>query len=377
MNRAIASVLAVSLLAAGGCKKNDEIPVGVNLPLSGDLNAYGKATLEGIKLRVRQINDAGGIGGKKIRLEVQDNRGNKSDTRSIFKKLAGPDAVVAVLGPITSSNALGAKMDAQQTGTPLITPTATNDTVTDDSRFVFRACFNDSFQGRQMARYVLQKTDIRRAALMIDRNSDYAKGLGASFKEAFEAGGGKVVAEEGYQPKDTNFGAQIVRIKAANAQTIFIPGYPPALQQIIEAARVNGFAGRLCGADGWDNPAIIKDSGPNIEGCFFMAAYYPGDKREIVRKFVKEMETSTGHVPGTFEALGYDSMLLLGEAMKKGATRAQIADALRDLKNVEAVTGTISITPSGDAVKSAVILKVVKGPDGYRTELIDTVQPAP
>jgi len=166
-----------------------------------------------------------------------------------------------------------------------------------------------------------------------------------------------------------------VRIKARGAETIFVPGYPPEVPLIIKAAKVIGFTGRLCGADGWDHEAIVNGSGDNIEGCFFMAAYFSGDQRRIVKDFVRDMKAVTGRVPGTFEALGYDSMLLLAEALKAGASREQIAAGMRKLTNVEAVTGTISITPTGDAVKSAVILKVVKEKDVYVTKLLATVNP--
>lgn len=372
-NAIVVTAMAAFVLAgAAGCKKNTDIPVGVNLPLSDSLSAYGKNTLEGIELRVKQINAAGGINGRKIRLEIQDNRGKDTDTRSAFKKFTGIDGVVAVLGPITSTRALAAKMDAQQTKTAMITPTATNDLVTANSRYVFRACYNDSFQGREVARYAYE-TGLRKAAVMIDTGSDYSKGVSASFKKAFEAAGGKIVAEENYQGTDTNFGSQLVRIKTSGAETIFLPAYPPNVQDIIRQAKVVGFTGRLCGSDGWDNSTVIENSGENIEGCFYMAAYWPGEDRPMVRDFVRDMSAVSGRAPGSFEALGYDAMLLLGEALKKGADRESIPDAMRGLKDVETVTGTITITPGGDAVKGAVLLKIVKEDGKHVPQLVKKI----
>ena len=370
-----AAFVLAGAAGAGGCKKSTDIPVGVNLPLSDSLSAYGKATLEGIQWRAKQINDAGGIHGRKIRLEVQDNRGKDTDTRSAFKKFTDVDGVVAVLGPITSTRSLAAKMDAQQAKTAMITPTATNDLVTANSSYVFRACYNDSFQGREVARYAYE-TGVRKAAVMIDRGSDYSKGVSASFTKAFEGAGGKVVAEESYQGADKDFGAQLVRIKNAGAETIFLPAYPPNVQDIIRQAKVVGFPGRLCGSDGWDNSTVIEDSGENIEGCFYMAAYWPGEDRKMVRDFVQDMTAATGRTPGSFEALGYDAMLLLGQALQKGLRREDVPDAMRSLKDVEAVTGTISITPGGDAVKSAVILQVVKENGKHTSRLVKKIPAA-
>ncbi|MCY2929306.1 MAG: ABC transporter substrate-binding protein [Planctomycetota bacterium] len=367
----VASVLA-GAAGLGGCKKDTDIPVGVNLPLSDSLSPYGLATLDGIKLRVKQINDAGGINGRRIRLEIQDNQGKDTESRAVFKMLADMKDVVAVLGPITSTCALAAKLDAGQTQTPMITPTATNDMVTANSKYAFRACFLDSFQGREVALYAREK-GLSKAAVMVDSGSDYSQGVSASFAKAFEAAGGKIVAQESYQGKDQDFGMQLVRIKNAGAETIFVPAYPPNVQDIIRQAKVVGFTGRLCGSDGWDNNVVIEHSGENIEGCFFMAAYWPGEQRKVVQDFVRDMLAQTGHMPGSFEALGFDAMLLLGEAMKKGLTRQEIADALRGLKDIEGVTGTISITPGGDAVKGAVILQVVKKDGKCATELAKKV----
>jgi len=304
------------------------IRIGVNVPLSGALAPYGKGVLDGIRLRQRQINAAGGVSGRAIELVVEDNKGEKTDTRTAFKKLAEINRVVAVIGPITSTNALAAKIDAEQYAVPMVSPTATNDQVTANARYVFRACFNDSFQGRIVANYAYQSLGLRRAAVLTDKNSDYSKGLSGSFKSAFERAGGKVVAEEGYQQKDTNFGSQLVRIKKSAAEIIFVPGYPPEVPLIIQQAKVVGFPGRLCGADGWDSQAVLDNSGPNIEGCFLVGAFSPQDSRAVVQAFVRDMKQATGRTPGTFEALGYDSLFLLEKALAAGTTRQEVRAAL-------------------------------------------------
>jgi branched-chain amino acid transport system substrate-binding protein len=352
-----------------------DIKVGIDLPLSGGLAPLGKSALEGIRLRADEVNQAGGIGGRKIVLVVEDNRGDKGDTRSAFKKLAEIDHVAAVIGPITSTNTFAAKIDAEQLHVPLISPTATNDKVTDNAHYIFRACFNDSFQGTVIATYAFKNLGVKKAAVLIDKNSDYSKGLSANFTRAFEEAGGKVVASEGYQQKDTDFGAQLIKIKNAGAEIVFVPGYPPELPLIIKQAKVVGFPGRLCGADGWDNDAVINNSGDNIEGCVIVGAFSPEDERPIVKGFLAGFKATGGQTPGTFEALGYDSLLLLGKALEKGADRQAIADALHGLKDVEGVTGKITITPRGDALKSAVILKIVKEGDKYVAKYVSSIAP--
>ena len=106
-----------------------------------------------------------------------------------------------------------------------------------------------------------------------------------------------------------------------------------------------------------------------------MGAFSPEDQRKMVKEFVKGMKDATGRTPGSFEALGYDSMLLLGEAMKAGTGREEIKKGLQAVKDVEAVTGKITISPKGDAVKSAAVLRITKEGDNYVTKFLTSVAP--
>jgi len=387
MTRLAAGVWLTLVAAAaivGGCKSGSQaegnsttgaIRVGVTLPLSGALAPYGKGVLDGARLAVEKVNKAGGIGGRSLELVVEDNKGDKTDTRSSIQKLAGIDQVAAILGPITSTNSLAAKLEADRLKVPILSPTATNDQVTVNCPYMFRACYVDSFQGRVVANYAYATLGVRKAAILIDKNSDYSKGLSASFRKAFEAAGGQVTAEEGYQQKDTDFGSQLARVKGSGAELIFVPGYPPEVPQIVKQAKVVGFAGRLCGGDGWDNEAVLQNAGENLDGCFLVGAFSPQDPRPMVQDFVRDMKAATGRLPGSFEALGHDSILLLAEAMKRGATRQAVADGLHAVRNLEAVSGKISITPGGDAEKDAVVLKIVRDGEAFRTQYVASVSP--
>jgi branched-chain amino acid transport system substrate-binding protein len=372
-------VLAVGLCGCSGGEDEDEVRVGVILPRSGKLKSLGEAALTGIRLRVDQINEAGGIEGKPIRLIVEDNQADKQASRKAFGKLATIDNVVAVLGPLTSTNSFAVKLDAQRYGLPIITPTATNDEVTRNTDYVFRVIFNDSFQGRIAATYAYENRGTRTAAVMTDKNSDYSKGLSASFVEVFESLGGQIVAREGYQQDDTDFGPQLTQIKLSGAELVFVPGYQPEVPLIIRQAKTVGYPGRLCGGDGWDSDEVIPKSGENIVGCFFVGAFHPDDPREVVQRFVPEIAPRLdGRRPGGFEALGYDAAALLIEALQRGGTnREGVKDALLAVRDFPAVTGELTITPTGDAEKAAVILEVARDEDGrYIKRYLDTTKPA-
>ncbi len=372
----LAALLLAGCAFSAAAGAEEEIKVGVIVPLSGPLAPYGKGCLDGFQIRTDEQNAAGGVGAVKLRLIIVDNKSDKSESIAAYRKLVGTDRVVAVLGPVTSTNTLELRRDAEQAKVPVITPTATNDKVTRKNAYMFRSCFKDSFQGQVVAQYVAGRRGLKKAAILTDTNSDYSKGLSASFKAAFEAAGGVVVAQEGYRQGDKVFGPQLKAAVDGGAEVIFVPGYPPEVPLIIKEAKVAGFSGRLCGADGWDQPSVLQESGDNIIDCFITGMFSAEDQRPAVQAFVKTVSARLGKAPGTFEAQGYDTAALLIEALKHGTTSEAVKDGLLAIKNFEAVTGSITITPDGDAVKNATILGIVKQPDGsYATKYIETVSP--
>lgn len=368
-----AALMAVGVMVQTGLAA--DIKLGVDLPLSGSLAFYGKTTLEGIKLRVALINEAGGVNGAPLVLVIEDNKGDATETVNIFNKLVGSDKVVAVLGPIISTNALACRRVAKELKVPLISPTATNDKVTLKNGYLFRTCFNDSFQGQIIGNYAARNLGLKKAAVLVDMNSDYSKGLAASFKKTFTADGGRLVAEESYQQKDTEFAPQLKKIKDAGADLLFVPGYPPEVQLIVKQAKVTGLTARLCGADGWDNEAVINGSGPGIAGSYIVGAFSAEDTRPVVHDFLAACEKAKQEKPGTFSALGYDTVSLIAEALKTGSTSEDIRKGLLGIKNFPAVTGDLSISPDGDAIKSAVVLEIVRTGDTFTTKYRATVSP--
>jgi branched-chain amino acid transport system substrate-binding protein len=367
---ALAGVLAAPAQQPAAARP--AIKVGVSLPLSGALAAYGRSTLDGIRLRMEEANATGGVHGASITLLVEDNQGDATAGINAYNKLAGSDKVCAVIGPITSTAALAVRRAAAKQKVPVVSPTATNDKVTQGHDYLFRACFNDSFQGRIIATFAGREH--KQAATLIDMNSDYSKGLARSFREAFTAAGGTLVAEEKYQQKDTDFGVQLKRIKESGAGVVFIPGYPPELPLIIKQAKAIGLTARLCGADGWDNDTVINGSGDNAENCLLVGAFSAEDRRPVVQAFLAAFQQKHHTVPGTFEALGYDTASLVLEAMRQGHTPADVQKGLAAIRDLEAVTGRITIK-DGDAIKSATILKIVKGDGKFVTRYVETVNP--
>ena len=233
----LAVLMSLSLVAGcGGGEKakpaavSNEIKIGANFELTGGVANFGKQTLNGIQMAVKEVNAAGGVlGGKKIVVVVADNKSEPAEATNAITKLITQDKVVAVLGPVTSTNVLATVQVAQDNKIPVLTATGTNEKITVDNGkvrpFAFRACFIDPFQGRVMANYAAKTVKAKTAVIYVDSSSDYSKGLSQSFEATFTQNGGKIVGKEAFLAKDQDFKATLTKIKAMNAEVVFIPAY--------------------------------------------------------------------------------------------------------------------------------------------------------
>jgi len=372
----IATVMLTGLLAGcggGATASNDkEIKIGGNIELTGGVADYGKQTLSGMLLAIKEANTAGGVLGKQIVLIQADNKSEPSEAANATTKLITQDKVSAMLGPITSSNALASVQIAQDNKVPLITPTGTNTKITvDDSKKVrpysFRGCFIDPFQGVIMANFASKTLQGKTAVIYTDSSSDYSKNLSESFEESFTKAGGTIIGKEAFLQKDQDFKAALTKIKSMNADIIFLPAYYEEVGKIVKQAREIGITTPILGTDGWDNAKISEIAGPAaLNNTFFSNHYSPEDNDPRVTKFVEAYKKEYNEAPSAFAALGYDTTLMLIDAIKRAnsAEPAKIRDALEQTKDLQLVTGILTLDANHNPIKSAVI---IEWKDGKRT----------
>jgi branched-chain amino acid transport system substrate-binding protein len=352
------------------------IKVGANLELSGGVASYGQSIEEGLQLALGEINKKG-IDGKKLKLVKVDNKSDAAEATSGSIKLISQDKVVAVIGAATSTNTLAQVEIAQKNKVPLLTPTGTNPTVTNKdgklNDFVFRTCFIDPFQGTVAANFASNELKVDNAAVIIDSSSDYAKGLAASFKTAFKANGGKIVKEEAYIAKDTDFHAILTNIKAANPKFIFLPGYYEEVGLIIKQAREIGLNVPIMGGDGWDSPKLVEIAGKTpLNNTFITNHYSSGDSDKKVQDFVKAFKAKyDGKSPDAFTALGYDSLYFLADAIDRAGSSdpKKIQKALAETDGLALVSGTMKLDKNHDPIKSAVILEYKNGEQQFKVKV--------
>lgn len=375
----LASAMAFSVLA--GCGGNSEggtdsevIKIGGIGPLSGPNSTYGISVKEGADLLAEEINAAGGINGKKVEFIFEDDQSDNTVAASAFNKLVDKDGVCAILGGVTSGTTLAIAPNSTNKKIPMITPTGTEPTITNvGGDFMFRGCFVDSFQGEILAKYTKENLGKTTAAVLYNSSSDYSKGIANAYKETLEKNGGQVVEFLSYgSDKETDFKAQLTKIKSANPDVIILPDYYNVVGLIAKQARDMGITSQFLGGDGWESEELTKIGGTAVDGAIYINHYYAEDTEENVKNFVDSYTKKYNKTPDCFAALSYDTAKILVKAIEKANSTdgTAIRDALAGME-INSVTGNIKFNEERSAVKSATIIKI----NGDKKELNDKVNP--
>ena len=389
LNKRIALVLIVSFLLTivAGCGaskpaepvKPKEILIGANFELTGNVATFGVSTTNGIEMAIAEINATGGVLGLPIKLIKADNKSDAAEATNIATKLVNQDKVIALLGPVTSTNVLASLPVAETAKIPQITSSGTNPKITFDNgktrEWAFRTCYIDPFQGLIGVNFAINNLKAKTAAILIEKNSDYAKGLAEVFETNFVAKGGQIVSKEAFVTEDKDFKAILTKIKATKPDVLYVPSYYEQDGLIAKQARELGYTNPIVGADGWDSDKLVEIAGAKaLEKVYFTNHYSPEDKDPKIVKFVTGYKAKYNATPDALAALGYDSAYMLADAIKRAgaADSAKIKDALAATKGFVGVTGSVTIDEKHNPVKSMVILTFDK--DGKQT-MVEKINP--
>jgi branched-chain amino acid transport system substrate-binding protein len=340
-----------------------DIPIGVYAAQTGSEAAFGTSTVEGEKLAADEINAAGGVLGRKIKLIIEDDQGKAEEAASVVTKLITSNDVVALLGENSSNQSLAAAPIAQTNKVPMVSVSSTNPAVTQKGDYIFRVCFTDPYQGKALAAFVSNNLKLKSAAILVDRKNDYSVGLAEFFRKNFEANGGKIASEQSYSGGDTEFRPQLTTVKSSKPDILFIPGFYTEVGQIAIQARDLGITIPMLGGDGWDSPTVIQIGGKSVDNSYFSDHYFIGDPRALVQHFVSAIRKRTGMDPEATAALGYDAMKILAQSIQKAGSldRQKIRDAIASTANYDGVSGKITMGPTRDPIKPVAIIKIENG----------------
>ena len=383
MNRLTRTVLAAAaalpllatLAACGGGGGGEEIVIAVAGPLN---KPNGRSMRLAAEMAVDSINRAGGIGGRRVRLEMGDDDGSAQKAIEVARALRGNPAVVAVVGHVNSSASMAASVtynmrEGQNDSVPgepvvQISPASSAPQLTVAGDWTFRVCPTDLEFSPVLAAWAVDRLGSRRAAVLY-ANDDYGQGVMSSFQDAFRRRGGAVVAADPYLPavyeSDAALDPYLRRAIGRGADALVIGGQAAEGLKIIAAARRLGYTGPILGSDGLTG---VKDAGSAAEGVYVSSAFLPDRSDDRARTFVAGYQQRYRELPDHRGAMTYDVLFLLRDAIAEvGTDRKAIRDYVARVGREgghpahEGVSGTIRFDENGDVVRKEVAVGVVRG----------------
>lgn len=356
----VAIFLAVSIFGLN-CQTQPGIKIGVMLPLTGNAASLGNSARRGIELAVDEINGQGGINNQKVTVSYVDDQDDPAQAVAAMTKLIKEQKVPAVIGSISSFVTLAIAPIAEKNKVVLLSPASEDPKISGLGDYIFRNCFSEDFEAKQMARFINQETKAKNIAIMYV-NNDYGAELAKAFTDNFTKLGGKVVGTELFDSGATNFQGQLNNIKKSKPDGEYILGYR-RLGILLTQAKALGLKGPFFSSMTFEDAKIIKAAGKAANGVIYTyPAFNMASKNEQVVDFVNFFQKKYDVTPDIYAANSYDAMKILSLAMSQGGIKAKkIKQALYSIIEYQGVTGITSFDENGDAIKPVAIKQVVNG----------------
>jgi len=366
----IFSVAALVLAATGLFSRpvlaQTYIRLGVYLPMTGGVAAYGKMAWSGIQIAQSMEPE---VLGKKLDLILLDTKSEQIEASNAVSLLVEMK-IAGIIGEAISANSMAGNPISEKAHIPSVSPTATNPLVTQGKKYAFRVCFIDPFQGEVAARFVQKELKAKTAALIIDHSQDYSVGLGNFFAKEFEKLGGKIVSKTFIQTGDQDFSAQLSSIQASKPDLIYAPIYYTEDALLARQARDLGINTPIVTGDGAQVDQLIQIGGKAVEGMYFTGHFHKdAATTDRAKEFTKLYEAKYKEEVSAYSALGADAYFLLVDAIKRADSTEglKVRDALANTKDFKGVSGSLTMGPDGNPIKSMVINKVENGKFAYVT----------
>lgn len=372
-NSKVALIIGMVLFLLVGCQKesaaiNDEnvIRIGSMFELTGSAAEYGISMNEAVHMAVSEINEAGGINGKEIEIVERDIASDEVQAAQATMALATEENVLAIIGPALTGTLQASIPSANEYQVPIISPSATDDTVLQDSNggvhpYAYRMSFTNSFQGGALATFANSHLNASKAVIFSDNSSDYALGLTETFKDSFN---GEIVAVENFTVDQTDFSATLTNIRNMDFDVLYVPGYYEQAGPLIKQAREMGIKQPILGPDGFGNSKVFELAGiENMNEIYYTSHFVVESDEPIIKDFVENYKNVTGKTPDMFTGLAYDAVYLLKQAIENAETvdSIEINHALEQTSDFNGITGTFSFDEKHDPVKTVSIIEVNNG----------------
>jgi len=331
MRRRIALAAALALAVAWPAHAAEPVPVGAVEILSGPNAAYGTAIKAGLDLALAAVNAKGVLGGRPIALTVEDSGGTKDGAINAARKLIGRDKVVALIGPTLSNEMFAVGPVANARGVPTIGTSTTAKGITDIGPFIFRTSLPEA----DVVPVTLKKAiarGVKTIALLYANDDAFSKSSFDTMQAAAAAAGLTILDVESFGSKDTDFSAQLTKIKSEKPDAVGIAALVEPTSGVLLQARQLGFGKEtlFIGGNGANSPKLGQIAGAAADGLIVGSPWFAAKPDPSNTAFVAAFRDKYGKDPDQFAAQAYDTLLILAEAIDRAgaAEPTKIRDAL-------------------------------------------------
>lgn len=357
----------VSLFIFKKRSDNQSIKIGALLPLTKQASQYGIATKHGIDMRIEEINNSGGINGKKIKCIEFDDEGDPSKAVVGYNYLK-EKGVSGIITGVISETALSIVDQFSNDDIPITMTTASADDVTFNKESgkvyqnVFRIGVTNSFQGEKAAEFAKSK-NIKNAAVLFCGESEYSSGLKDSFVNKCKDLGINVSITENFTLNSVDFQRQLENIKSKIPDFIFIPYYRDTIALILAQADKLGINCIMFGPDGWRGVTkYVSDiSCLKNKNYFYCDLFDPYDPSGNSRTFSEEYQKKYGEVPDLCSVSGYEAIQVFENAVRLGG------NIIGNIKNtnINCISGNMSFDKYNNSNRKAVIIRIEDGEEKF------------
>ncbi len=370
-------IVAVGVLGYGFSASAQEIPVGFFAPITGPAAADGASAKNSVELGLKEVNESGGIKGKKVQLVVYDDRFKTEEAVAIANKLIEKDKVVGVVSGSYSNPTRVAAPIFQKAGVPMVAAYAVHPDVTWDPKqkrpndFIFRNGFLAEIEGAAAAEFAVKNLKAKKIALIFMDN-DFGRSISSGFAERAGKLGAAILTRQMYKfPGEKDFRPFLTRIKEGAPDLIFAAGYYNEAASIVRQSKELGITSQIMGEEGFDSPKFLEIAGPASEGVVIATNLDRDDPRPIVQNFLKNYRNAYKEDADMVGASSYDAFMVLVDAIRRaGADPKAVQKALLETKDYNGLTGKISRFVQGEVVKP-VQIQIVKGEKFHRLGVVD------
>ena len=341
----------------GGAVKAD---IGVVSYISGPGAAYGEAITSGLKLAQKEINAKGEVD---INLVIEDSAGKQDQALTAAQKLINSENVTAIIGPTLSTEMNVVGPEADLSGVPIMGTSTTADGIPQIGEYVFRNSIPEALAIPASMKKAIEKYDAKKVAILYGNDDVFTKSGFDTMKKAAEDMGLEVLTIEQFQKGQSDYNAQLTKIKGLNPDMILCSALYNEGAVIMDQARKMGIDVPFVGGNGFNSPEVIEIAGDAADGLIVATPWYGEKDDPKVKEFVSNFEKEYGKKPDQFAAQAYDALYIMAEALKNAgeADRDALRDALAEVKDFKGILGNFSFDEEGDVVMDPTVLVIEEG----------------